>query len=567
MAKDYSKMNKEDLVKEINELRSRKTYGLVWDNKPEDVVSQCQKFLPILEEDTKKVINMREEGRDNILIEGDNYHALNALAYSHRSKVDFIYIDPPYNTGARDWRYNNDYVDGEDPYRHTKWISFMSHRLRLAKDLLTDDGVICVTIDDHEAPRLWILMEEIFGEQNHLGTLVIRNNPKGRMTQRKFSLVHEYGIFFGKGPDSKIKKLPVDPAEKSHNYKKDEDGSWYLAVNLRKQGVDSNAINRKGDLSERYYPIYFNPKTKKVSVSKKLPVEIFPVDSSGQKRIWRRSKDVIEKMFNDGDLIVKKNKNNGYQVYFKFRGGLDGRLAQSIWYDAKFSASDHGTKTLDKILNKRELFQYPKSPHAVKESILAATDKKDALVLDFFAGSGTTGHAVLELNKEDEGNRRFILCTNNENKIAEEVTYPRVKNVIEGYGDVEGIPANLRYYKTDFVDVESVNNVSDQKKIELTYKAGRMIALREDTLEETEKNDWWQIFTDKKGKTTAIYFKEDKEKLGELITKISRADSSALYIFSWGKNEYKNEFSEYKNIRVEDIPEPILEVYKEINKK
>lgn len=567
MAKDYSQMNKEDLIKEINDLRSRKSYGLVWDNKPEDVIAQCEKFLPILEENSKKYISKNKDAKDNILIEGDNYHALSTLSYSHRSKIDFIYIDPPYNTGARDWRYNNDYVDGEDPYKHTKWISFMSHRLRLAKDLLADDGVICVTIDDYEAPRLWILMEEIFGESNHLGTLVIRNNPKGRMTQRKFSLVHEYGIFFGKGPQSTIKKLPVDPSEKSHNYKKDEDGSWYLAVNLRKQGVDSNAINRKGELSPRYYPIYFDPKSKQISVSKKLAVEILPIDSGGQKRIWRRSKDVIEQMFEDGDLIVKENKNNGHQIYFKFRGGLDGKLAQSIWYDAKFSASDHGTKTLDQILNKRELFQYPKSPHAVKESILAATDKKDALILDFFAGSGTTGHAVLELNKEDSGSRRFILCTNNENKIAEEVTYPRIKNVIEGYADVEGIPANLRYYKTEFVDVESVHNVSDQKKIELTYKAGRMIALREDTLEEVEKNEWWQIFTDKKGKTTAIYFKEDKEKLDELVEKISKSDRAALYIFSWGKNEYKNEFTEYKNIRVEDIPEPILEVYKEINKK
>ena len=117
------------------------------------------------------------------------------------------------------------------------------------------------------------------------------------------------------------------------------------------------------------------------------------------------------------------------------------------------------------------------------------------------------------------------------------------------------------------MDVESVNNVSDQKKVELTYKAGRMIALREDTLEETEKNDWWQIFTDKKGRTTAIYFKEDKAKLEDLVSKIKDSESTALYIFSWGKNEYKSEFSEYKNIRVEDIPEPILEVYKEINRK
>jgi len=567
MAKDYSKMDKEELIKEVKKLQSLKSYGLVWEDKPEEVVELCKKLLPVLEEEDNRLVFQNSNNPDNLLIEGDNYHALTVLNYTHKSKIDFIYIDPPYNTGARDWRYNNDYVDGEDPYRHTKWVSFMYHRLCLAKDLLMDDGIICVTIDDYEAPRLWMLLEEIYGENNHLGTVVIRNNPKGRMTQRKFSLVHEYAIFFGKSPSSKIKKLPVDPSEKSHNYKKDIDDSWYLPVNLRKQGVDSNAINKKGQLSERYYPIYFDPKTQKLSVTKKYQVEILPIDSDNQKRIWRRSKDVVEKMHSEGDLIIKKSPNNGYQIYFKFRGGLDGRLAQSIWHDAKFSASDHGTKILDKILKKRELFQYPKSPYAVKESILAATNKKDAIILDFFAGSGTTGHAVLELNEEDGGNRRFILCTNNENKIAEEVTYPRVKNVIEGYADVEGIPANLRYYKTDFVDVESVHNVSDQKKIELTYKAGRMIALREDALEEIEKNDWWQIFTDKKEKKVAIYFKEDKERLEELVKKIEDSRDVVLYIFSWGKNEYKNEFTDYKNIRVEDIPEPILEVYKEINKK
>ena len=334
---------------------------------------------------------------------------------------------------------------------------------------------------------------------------------------------------------------------------------------MRKQGADSNALNKKGELSDRYYPIYYDPESEEISVSKKLPIELLPVDTKGQKRIWRRSRDVIESMYAENDIYVKKNKKSGYQIYFRFRGGLDGRMSQSIWYDAKFSASDHGTRILNNILGERELFQYPKAPEAVKEAILAMSDSKNSIILDYFAGSGTTGQAVMELNKEDGGNRKFILCTNNENKIAEEVTYPRIRNVIEGYADVEGIPANLRYYKTDFVDVESVHDVADEKKIQLTYQAGRMIALREDTLEETNKNEWWQIFTDQKDKITAIYFKEDKAKLDELVEKIKDTKDAVLYIFSWGKSEYKNEFAEHKNIRVEDIPEPILEVYKEIN--
>ena len=173
------------------------------------------------------------------------------------------------------------------------------------------------------------------------------------------------------------------------------------------------------------------------------------------------------------------------------------------------------------------------------------------------------------LNKNDGGKRKFILCTNNENNIAEEVCYPRVKKVIEGhkdYPDITNITANLKYFKTDFVDVDGLYHVSDEQRINLTYRAGEMIALKECTFSEVEKNEWWQIFTNGP-KHTAIYFKEDKSKLNKLVKQLSTIKSEVvLYIFSWGKNEYANEFPEYKNIRVEDIPEPIIKVYEEINK-
>jgi len=333
MAKrDYKNWDKNDLIKEIEQLRKRKKYGLVWENKPENVVEQCKTELPVLEEVKSKEIITNPDKPMNLLIEGDNYHSLSVLNYTHKGKIDVIYIDPPYNTGARDWKYNNDYVDGEDPYRHTKWISFMYHRLKIAKNVLSPDGVICVTVDDYEMPRLWMLMEDIFGEFNHLGSVVIRNNPKGRMTKRKFSLVHEYAIFFGRTKQASIKKLPVSPDEKSHNYKQDKDGSWFLPVNLRKQGVDSTAKNNKGEFKDRYYPIYYDDKTGKISTKEKLPTEILPVDSNGKERIWRRSKDAIDEMYEAGDLMYRKTKY-GHQIHFKFRGGFDGRLAQSIWYD------------------------------------------------------------------------------------------------------------------------------------------------------------------------------------------------------------------------------------------
>ena len=205
------------------------------------------------------------------------------------------------------------------------------------------------------------------------------------------------------------------------------------------------------------------------------------------------------------------------------------------------------------------------------EYLVGVAANRDAIVLDFFAGSGTTAHAVLKLNAEDGGNRRFILCANNEDnngsgkKIATDICYPRIKKVIEGYNGTTGTPSNLFYYQTDLIDIEQIRKVPDDAKIRITYEAGEMVAVREDTLDEVEKNEWWQIF-EGKGKLVAIYFKEDKAKLAELIAKLEKKNlPTALYIFSWGKNEYKGEYST-ANIRVEDIPEPIIEVYKELNR-
>ncbi len=564
--KDYTELTKEELIELVNKLERKKKYGLVWDEEktPEKVVVDCQKKLPILTSVKKNTISTNENEPTHILIEGDNFHSLSVLNYTHNGKIDFIYADPPYNTGARDWRYNNNYVDDTDTFRHSKWLSFMKHRLILAKSLLTDDGVICVTIDDYEMPRLWLLMEEIFGYDNHLGTVVIRNNPKGRMTKRKFSLIHEYGLFFGKSANSKIHKLPENPEDKTHNYKKDTDGTWYLPVNLRKQGVDSTAYNKKGKLSKRYYPIYFDLKTNKLSTVVKYEIEILPIDSKGEKRIWRRSKSDAEAMISKGDIWYNKTKN-GHQLYFKFRGGLDGKLAQSMWYEPECSASDYGTKILDEILGEREKFQYPKAPFAVKKSILSATNKKNAKILDFFAGSGTTGQAVLELNNEDGGKREFILCTNNENKIAEEVTYKRVKNIIKGYKDVKGLGGNLRYFKTDFIT--NTKN-KDQLRLNITKKCTEMLCLKEGISNLNKEADDWKIFKSS-NRYLAIYYDFASSTLDDLKEEMNKIDGDkVLYCFTVNPHGLENEnFDDWNNIRLEPIPQKILDVYKQIFKK
>lgn len=561
MTKSLQDHTKEELLELVKSLKKAKKFGLVWEDKPEQVVIDCETKLPVLTEVSELAIAKAVDQPTNLIIEGDNYHSLSTLNYTHGGKIDFIYIDPPYNTGATDWRYNNNYVDRADGFRHSKWLSFMEHRLRLAKGLLADDGIVCVTIDDYEAPRLWILLEEIFGYENHLGTVVIRNNPKGRMTKRKFSLVHEYGIFFGNSSQSTIKKLPVDPSNKTHKYKQDTDGSWYLPVNLRKQGVDSDAYNNKGELSHRHYPIYFDPETGAISVTKELHVKIDPIDVSGTKRIWRRGKEVIEKMYEDGDLWVQKTAN-GYQLYFKFRGGLDGKLAQSVWSETHFSASDYGTKILDSILGQREKFQYPKAPEAVKQSILSATNKKNAIILDFFAGSGTTGHAVLELNKEDGGNRSFILCTNNENNIAEEVTYQRVKGVIDGYKEIAGIPANVRYFKTDFVERA---DTTDQTRVALVARATDMIKVRENTFDTVTEEDFFRVYESSDQYSVIAFDPSVIGKAKDTIANLSGDKTVKVYVFSLANDSFESDFADLSRpVELCPIPESILEVYKRI---
>lgn len=293
-AKKEDNLEKEKFLAEIErlkkELKKRKKYGLVWEEKPEEVVEMCKSKLPVLKEVKNKEIITDPAKSVNLLIEGDNYHALSVLNYTHAKKIDVIYIDPPYNTGAKDWKYNNNYVDGEDPYRHSKWLSFMNNRLRIAKNVLAPDGIICVTIDDYEIPRLWLLMEDIFGEINHLGTVAIRINPGGRKSKRKVAAQHEYALFFSKNANTSVAKILLDPEEKSHSYQKDKNGEWHEERNLRKEGADSLA--KPG--SERYYPIYFDPETGKISTKIKYKIKILPIDTSGKKRIWRRSKDVID---------------------------------------------------------------------------------------------------------------------------------------------------------------------------------------------------------------------------------------------------------------------------------
>ena len=229
----------------------------------------------------------------------------------------------------------------------------------------------------------------------------------------------------------------------------------------------------------------------------------------------------------------------------------------------------NGTKEVYEILNINVEDIRPK-PSLLIKTLIQLSSKKNSIVLDFFAGSGTTGHAVLELNKKDKGNRKFILCTNNENEICEEVTYPRINNVIKGYrknrvGEfVKGLNGNLKYYKTDFVNIDSILDVNDKQRDKLTEKAGFLIAIKEDCLEEIYFSQYYQLFKDDKNKYVAIYFRENLEEWEEMLNQI-KDKRTKLYVFSFGRIDKKLYKYLGENIKIDDIPEPILEVYKEIN--
>jgi adenine-specific DNA-methyltransferase len=420
--KDYSN---EKLLEKIKQLE-KKRYGLVWEDKVEDVAEQCDRELPVLVERKDKEIAEDPGGPNNLLIEGDNYHALFTLNFTHRRKIDVIYIDPPFNTGAKNWTYNNAYVDANDRYRHSKWLSMMNKRLRLAKPLLTENGIICVAIDDYEVPRLTILLEEIFGEANYLGTVPIRNNPSGRSTVRGFSVAHEYAIFFAKSERARISRLERTEQQIARYDHEDLD-SKYEWVNFRKHG-GANAM--RSARRRLFYPIFAKPsgvfripemKWNDISDEWELlekpklgdgEVIVYPINGTGEEKTWKRSHSRVIK--EPDEFTVRPDQKGNLGVYVKSRLDSSGMLPLT-WFDkSEYSSTDYGTNLIAKIFGATQIFSYPKSLFTVIDCLKVMSSKKDITVLDFFAGSGTTGQAVLEMNKADGGSRRFIVCTNNE---------------------------------------------------------------------------------------------------------------------------------------------------------
>lgn len=387
------------------------------------------------------------------VINGENFHVLKALTYTHRGKIDAIYIDPPYNSGASDWKYNNNYVGEDDLYRHSKWLAFMERRLLIAKELLKSSGTLIVTIDEHEVRRLGLLLEQTLeGFTIQQATVVI--NPKG-VTQGYLSRVEEYA-FFCFGPDSKI-YAGDDDLLTTKDSKTSDDG--YVRPRWKGLLRSGDEAERK-DREQMFYPIWINPKTKKIlKAGQYLPLEQEPdfnlMDSDGNVAVWPVRKNLtlgrwgvgietfnnlVEKGFVSLGAYDKKRRSWGFSYLSEQlrKEVKDGKLVvlgrdpatgvadvvyegaatrkvRTVWHRTSHDAGAYGTDLVGKFLGNGRAFPFPKSLYAVEDALrLIVRGKPDAVVLDFFSGSGTTAHAVMRLNRQDGGQRQSICVTNNE---------------------------------------------------------------------------------------------------------------------------------------------------------
>ncbi len=467
MSTNISKAKREELLREVAEIRSKlldnkdentekllvylsniekdingKKYGLVFEEHREAVDELLENNVPVLIED--EGLKIDNSGQQNFLIEGDNLASLKLLEKTHKGAIDLIYIDPPYNTGNKDFVYDDTFVGDDDKFRHSKWLSFMERRLKIAKKLLSSNGILFISIDDNEYAALKVLCDTIFSESNYVATLPRRTINSGKHDSTAITISHDYVLLYSPlGKSIKLKQKIKSAEEKQSLY------------NLTDEHLETRG---------RYYITQLNKNSIQYSDSLNYPIvapngeEIWPGGGFEDKQwVWRWSKAKFQWGLENGFIVFKKNtKTQKYKVYTKSYENVDkdGNIIirtnpnTSLDFTGNEYTNFNATPELEKIMGAKKLFDYPK-PILLIKSLLSLLNMNAYTALDFFAGSGTTGHAVMQLNAEDGGNRKFILCTNNENNICRDVTYERIKRVIAK----EDYKASLKYYKVDFVPI------------------------------------------------------------------------------------------------------------------
>ena len=587
-------MNKYELAKKINELegltndekselikllRSQKKYGLVWEDKPEDAEQRMVNEQPVLVEVPERAILSDDaEAPNHILIEGDNLEALTALSYTHAGKIDVIYIDPPYNTGDKDFIYNDSFVDKEDGYRHSKWLSFMNKRLKIAKNLLSDKGVIFISIDDNEQAPLKLLCDEIFGERNFVAKFDWRKKT-GANDAKDIAVITESILLYSNSKVLAVEREIWNRDEGSRNMKRfkfsdefvETRGKYYLDT-LDRGGLQYSDSMNYGIEAPDGGMIYPNGRSEFVNDG----------------WIWKWGKDKVKWGLENKFLeFVKSKKSSGSKYTIKYKvyenvdneGNIRKKVGRAFTNFILEPINQQGNSELMALFGEVP-FSNPK-PLGLLQYLLNTIVIKDVTVLDFFAGSGTTLHATMQLNTEDGGHRQCILVTNNENGICENVTYERNRRVIQGYTTPKGekVPGltrnNLRYYKTKFVPRDK----SPKNLRNLMALSTDMLCIHNDTYIEKPfagkniNNKIARYFESNDGTKSmlVIYRAEAIQALVELMKQEFKNGESKengklmVYVFSPNGYAYDDEFEDVADcVSLCAMPDAVLNAYRRV---
>ena len=623
-----------ELQKEVERLNAQlkdKRFGLTWIDVPEAFEKESENRIPVLEEVPELAIHNNDGKPTHILIEGDNYHALTCLNYTHRGRIDAMYFDPPYNTGGdgftyKDKRFLEEFPDGmlipkNNPVRHSSWLSFMRKRLVLSRELLSDNGVLFISIDENEMPNLTELCNQVFGPENYIATLAWQKRKGGGNDSAYIAVDHEYVIVFMK--------------------KKPEKTKWRVGY----EGDYLKRYNREDEIGRYYFDTLSRP-----GLNNPIIYDVECPDGSIIKNgTWQMSETEFHNAKLTGEIKFVKNNEGGYTVLHKVRMP-EGRVFRSIINNV---TNKDAADEMEMLFGNKKAFTNPKPVRLIEQLLDLPSLKDNAIILDIFAGSGTTIHSVLSGNLKDEKHRQCILVQIPEKtweirkgkKVAKkgcdyafsqgfdniaEMTYHRSKAVIDGYTSpvsnketfmheqmtlakisqgkryvdeakaikerhqkthsdckvefkdgalivtgkiiaeqkVDGFGGSLKYYRTAFVGKNQPKAATDDDKLTLAKKAGCLLSLAENTLYETETTDHYQMYTDEQGRWTCIYFQEDYSHFEEFREKVIRLEGKAksVYVFCWTDGaEFATEFEYERTVTVKSIPQPILDIYKSLN--
>lgn len=557
------------------ELAATKRYGLVWEEREEAVEERLREELPVLIEGKElALLDGGKEAPNHILIEGDNLEALTTLSYTHEGKVDVIYIDPPYNTGNKDFVYNDSFVDSEDSYRHSKWLSFMSKRLRIAKRLLSDRGVIFISIDDNEQANLKLLCDEVFGEKKFVANIIWQKKT-GAADARGIAVITEYIMIYCKN-EVFINEIFAKNKEafdiKRYKYTDayfEERGPFYY------DSLDRGSVRYSDSLN--------------YSIAAPDGTTLYPNDRTefaNDGWTWKWSEEKVKWGLLNGFIDIAKNqkKRSGWSVRYKIYLNVDNEgnlIKKNVPFKNMICDVLNADAANDiKSIFESKVFSFPKPVDLIKQ-IIRYIEDCSSTILDFFAGSGTTLHAVMLLNKEDGGRRQCILVTNNENNICRDVTYERNRRVIEGYTTPKGVQVeglrenNLRYYRTHLLPRERTN----RNMRRLVAASTDLLCIKENIFDEFQVSGFKfqardaRLFSDGERAMMVIY---NEEVIPEVVDWLqtaqatnalthSRTNAIKVYVFSPGAYAWDDDFAEViDKVELCALPEAIYQAYKSV---